>query len=94
MQGEKGSRSVQQLTLQAKSPESALALAKALSQFEPTSTTDEEGRSLISIEIGNDRHAVEVLDVIRSHFAGRGGEDSATVMSVSGNIREFSTRVR
>jgi len=85
---------MQMLTIQAKTPASARALQRALSKFEPTITTDEQGKCLISVQIGSERHAVEVLDSMRKHFAGRAGDGPVTVLTVVGSDREYRSRMR
>jgi hypothetical protein len=76
---------MQMLTIEAKSPESALAFLVALSEFHPTLMTDEAGRHLVSIQTGSERHVLEVLDAVRDHFAGRVRADAASTMTVGMN---------
>jgi hypothetical protein len=76
---------MQMLTIEAKSPQSALAFLVALSEFHPTLTTDEAGRHLVSIKTGSERHVLEVLDAVRDHFAGRVRGDAVSTMTVGMN---------
>ena len=84
---------MQRLTIAAKSPKSATALLKALAQFDPTLATDDDDRILVAIEVGSDQHAIEVLDAVREHFAGRAG-DYAVSTVISLHERVYSNHDR
>jgi hypothetical protein len=52
---------LQMLLIEAASPESGLALCRALSSFHAQLDTDEEGRCFVRVELGNDRRSLEVF---------------------------------
>jgi hypothetical protein len=56
------------LTIQAATPLSAQGLCSALSPFNAELTTDDEGRSFVSVELGSDRQVVEVLNALQRHL--------------------------
>ena len=59
---------MQQLTIQAATHLSAQGLYSALSEFQPELHTDAENRCFVSVQLGSDRHVVDVLAAIQ-HFA-------------------------
>jgi hypothetical protein len=65
---------MQELTIQAKSVESGLALLEALAPFAPLMKM-EEGKCFIAVQIGADSHVLQVTDAIHDHFAARLGND-------------------
>jgi hypothetical protein len=85
---------MQKLTIEAKSPESAIALLDALRLFGGTPATDDHGRYLISLEIGTDEHALEVLDAVREHFACRVGDAPLSVLAVGVEEDRYSVHDR
>ena len=85
---------MQQLTIRTATHLSAQALCSTLAEFRPELTTDDDGRCFVSVEIGTDRHAVEVFATIHefvdSHPAGM--VENSMVFSV--DDREYSLRRR
>ena len=61
---------MQRLTVEAKSQGSAQGLYHALSAFDPDLTID-QGKFLVSIDLGEMEHTVRVLNVLQGFLDGR-----------------------
>jgi len=74
---------VQILTINAATGESAQALYRALSPFQPELDSDEQGAHSVSVELGSDKRVVEVLDAIQLFLAGRAAGTVTSSLTVA-----------
>lgn len=81
---------MQHLTIQAATRLSAQDLYSALSEFKTNLVTDEEGRYLVSVELGSDRNLVEVLATIQEFVDSGADGVVANSMVFSLNDRAYT----
>jgi hypothetical protein len=91
---ETGSELVQNLTIEAASDETAHGLCKALARFRPRRTTDEDGRHLVSVQLGSDGHVLAVFDAIQQHVAERAQTSCVTSLTVAVEGHSYSVHDR
>ena len=77
---------MQRLTIQAASLWSAQGLYSALSEFRPDFTTDDDGTSFVSVDLGDDAHVAEILSAVQRFLDSRG--DGVAVHSVLVSLDE------
>ena len=74
---------MQVMTIEAATPLSAQGLYSALAAFHPELVTDDEGRCYVSVQLGNDRRAAEVLDTLHEHLRSRAEDASVSSVTVA-----------
>jgi hypothetical protein len=74
---------VQTLTIHAASLESGRALYSALYRFHPEFEPDANGSCFVSIDLGDDRHVLEVLAAIEDYVSDRPQGSAARSVSVA-----------
>jgi hypothetical protein len=91
---EAGRELLQNLTIEAASDESARSLSKALAEFRPRWTKDDEGRNFVSVQLGKDEHALAVFDVLQKHLVERAHGDPVPSLTVAVDGHRYSVHDR
>ena len=93
-----GSGEMQRLAIHVASPLSGWEVYSALSEHHPDFFPDDEG-CIVSVDLGNERDAVAVLDSLQRFLDTRPGTDSSLIVSLDerryrlhGELRAFPAR--
>jgi hypothetical protein len=84
---------VQTMTIKAATIASGHALRNALARFEP-SLDVQDGECFVSIELGGDRHVIEVLAAIEDYVTTRPAGGTVSSMSVALDGRGYTVHRR
>jgi hypothetical protein len=85
---------MQNLSIEAATSESAWGLFGALVRFCPRWSKDDDGRYFVSVQLGSDKHALAVLDAIRTHLASCGQDVVVSSMTVALDGGNYTVRDR
>ena len=81
------------LSIEAATPESGLAIARALSSFYAQLDIDEEGRCFVTVELGNDLRSLEVFAALGTFLKTRIPETAKSMtVSVDGRAHRLPHR--
>jgi hypothetical protein len=83
---------MQELTIQAASPESAASLYSALSQFHPEIDVDDDRRHFVRVALGGDGEIIQILDTIQRFLADRSGTNESDSVSFALGGRDYTMR--
>jgi hypothetical protein len=83
---------MQELTIQAASPESAANLYSALSQFHPEIDVDDDRQHFVRVALGSDGEIIQILDTIQRFLADRSGTNGSDSVSFALGGRDYTMR--
>lgn len=85
---------MQNLTIEAASDESARHLCRALAEYRPRWTTDDDGRHFVSVQLGSDGHVLEIFDAIQAHVTERMRGEPVSSVTVALDDSQYSVHDR